>query len=118
MRAQKGLTITGFIIFSVLLFFAAVLATRLVPVFSEYLTIQRQFRSMAEDPVVQSGSRPAIERAWTARTTIDDIRSLQARDIDVVKQGDRLVISGHYSVKVPLFQNVSACLDFNPSYSK
>lgn len=118
MRAQRGLTLTGFVFFSVLAFFGVVLATKLVPVFNEYLTIQRQFRSMAEDPLVQTGQRTALERAWQARTTIDDIRSLEARDIDVVKQGDSLLISGNYSVKVPLFQNVSACFDFSPSFRK
>jgi hypothetical protein len=118
MRTQRGLTLTGFVIFSVMLFFAVVVSSRLVPVFSEYMSIQRQFRSMAEDPLVRTGQRAALERAWAARSTIDDIRSLEARDIDIVKQGDSVLISGSYSVKVPLFQNVSACLDFSPSYRK
>jgi hypothetical protein len=118
MRAQRGLTITGFILFSIMLFFAALLTFRLVPVFMEYLTIKQQFRSMVEDPAVRTGQRTAVVRAWEARAAIDDIRSLDGRDIEVVKQGDRVLISASYSVKVPLFSNVSACFDFEPSFRK
>jgi hypothetical protein len=114
-RQQQGITITGFVIFSILFVLGTLLAFKLVPVFTEYFAIQRQFRSLAEDPAVRSGQRAAFERAWAARATVEDIRSIDGRDIDIAKQGDQIVISGAYSVKVPLFRNVAACFDFTPT---
>jgi hypothetical protein len=117
MHEQKGLTITGFVFVLILLFIGSLLAFRLIPVYAEYFMIQRQFRSMVEDPAVRTGQRAALEKAWNSRAIVERIDSLQARDIDIARQGDSVVISAHYSVRVPLFRNVSACLDFEPSAS-
>jgi hypothetical protein len=115
MRKQQGLTITGFLISAIVLVFAMLLVFKLVPVFTEYNAIKRQFKGMAEDPAVRTGQRAAFERGWAARATVEDIRSINGHDIDVIRQGDQVIIKGTYSVKVPLFRNVSLFFDFEPS---
>ena len=105
----------GFLGFTVLGLILLLLAFKFVPVFVEHNAIERHFRSMAQDPSLRQASRRELDRAWTLRSTADDVRSIKPEDIEYAREADRLVVSGEYSVRVPLFANVSACLDFKPS---
>ncbi|MGZ8156758.1 MAG: DUF4845 domain-containing protein [Burkholderiales bacterium] len=115
MHKQKGLTLTGMIVASILVVFLILLAFRVVPVYIEYNTIQKQFRGMAEDPSLRGARRSDVERAWAARATVDNITSVTGDNMTLEREGDRWVISADYSVKVPVVYNVSLCIDFHPS---
>ena len=115
MKNQKGVTISGLLMVSVLLIIVVLLGFKVVPVYVEYQTIQTHFRGMANDPELRGASRAELNRSWSARTTVDNIKSLPADAIEYTKEGDRWVISADYSVKVRLVGNVSACIDFHPT---
>jgi hypothetical protein len=112
---QKGLSVSGLIFVSIVLVLVLIMGFKVVPVYMEYSTIQRMFRSMAEDPTLKSARRGEMDRAWAARATVDDVRSLSGDAIEYEKGPDGWQISANYSVKVPLFRNVAACFDFHPS---
>jgi hypothetical protein len=112
---QKGLSVTGLIFVSIVLVLVLIMGFKVVPVYLEYNTVQRLFRSMAEDPTLKNARRAEMERAWALRTAVDDIRSVSGEVIEYEKSADGWLISANYSVKVPLFRNVSACLDFHPT---
>ena len=97
---------------------AVMLGIKLGPSYFECYTIDRTFKLLAADPTLQSGQRSDISRAFANRANIDDIRSVTPADLDVVKDDNKIVISASYSVRIPLFGNVSACLDFNPSSAR
>jgi hypothetical protein len=115
---QRGVTLTGMILVSILIIGVVLLAVKVVPVYLEYHTIQRNFRAMAEDPALESGRRAELLRAWSARATVDNITALQSQDITFERQGDQLFISADYSVKVPIFRNVNFCFDFRPTSAR
>ena len=115
MRYQRGVTLTGMVMACVVLILLAAIAFKIVPVYVEYAAIQRQMKSMADDPGLKAVRRGELDRAWAARASVDNIKSLPPENIDYQKQGDRWVITGSYSVKVHLFRNISACFDFEPS---
>lgn len=115
MNKQKGITLTGLLIVSFIIVLVLLLGFRVFPAYLEYSKIQRIFKALSEDPALRSGRRVEMDRAWGARATVDDIRSLDGSLIDYGKEGDRWVISAEYSVKIPLFRNVHACIDFKPT---
>ena len=47
--------------------------------------------------------------------TDGEINVLGADDIEVTKEGNDVVISANYTVKVPLFKNISLVFDFAPT---
>jgi hypothetical protein len=112
---QKGLSVTGLIFLSIVLVLVLITGFKVVPAYLEYNTIQRLFRGMADDPTLKNARRAEMERAWALRTAVDDIRSLPGDLIEYEKTPDGWLISAKYSVKVPLFRNISACLDFQPT---
>ena len=115
MKKQKGITITGFIFVSIVLVLALVLTFKVIPVLIEYKAIERQMKSMADDPTLRGATRASLDRAWAMRAAVENMSSLPPEQIEFTKEGDQVVVSGEYSVKVPLFLNTSACFDFKPS---
>lgn len=118
MRRQRGLSLSGFLLWSVIVVFAILVGFKIAPAYMEYLTIQKQFKAIANDTALRGAQRPAIERAFENRSAVEDIKSITRQDLEITKDGDRLVISAAYSVRVPLFANVSACIDFTPTSEK
>ena len=118
MRRQKGVTLSGLLLWAVALVFIALLGFKVGPAYFEYLTIQKEFKEIATDPAMAGGQRKEIERAFYNRTTIDNVTSVTPEDLEITKEADGVVIRAAYSVRVPLFANVSVCLDFRPSSEK
>ena len=115
MKRQKGLTLTGMILSSILVVMLLLLAFKIVPVYVEYYAIEKQLKAMALDPKLRNPSRAAIEGAWASRAVVDNLTSMTGDQIEINREGNEVVLSGQYSVKVPLFRNVAACFDFKPS---
>ncbi len=112
---QSGITITGFLFFSVLIIAVAGLALKLGPAYAEFHAIQKVFRSIAADPGLRTANRGEINAAFNSRAAIEGIKSISYDDIEISRQGGDLVLSAVYSVRVPLFYHLSACMDFQPS---
>lgn len=115
MKRQKGITLTGMILVSIVIVLVLLLGFKIVPVYVEYFAIERQFKAMAIDPKLRNPTRGQIAGAWAARSAVDDLRSIQGDQIEATREGDETVFSGEYSVKVTLFKNVAACFDFKPT---
>ena len=115
MRRQVGVTLSGFIMVAVVVIFALLLAFKIGPPYLEFYSIQKQFKAISNDPVARTGNRRDIEGAFAARQTIEAITSIGPGDLVISKEGNDVVISAEYSVKVPLVGNLSAVMDFAPS---
>ena len=115
MKGQRGVTLTGMIVGSFIAIVVLLLGFKVVPVYVEYFAIEKQLKAMAIDPKLKNPTRGQIASSWAARASVDDLRSLQPEQIEVVREGEEMVFSGEYSVKVPLFKNIAACFDFKPT---
>lgn len=115
MKRQRGVTLTGMILISIVVVLLLLLSFKIVPVYMEYFAIERQLKALAMDPKLRNATRAQIANAWAARAAVDNLQSLDPNYIEITKEADGIVLSGEYSVKVPLFKNVAACFDFTPS---
>ena len=115
MKRQKGISLSGLLLASAFVIVFLLLGFKLTPVMLEYNAIKRAFQGIAQDPALRGGSREQIRRAYISRAMVDDIKSVSAEQIEITKDGNDLVLSADYDVKVRLFRNVSACLDFHPT---
>jgi len=118
MRTQRGITITGFLVFAVIGIVMLLLGFKIGPAYAEFYTIQKLFRTMAADSAMQNATHRELMNSFNARAGMDNIKVISANDLDIVKDGSGMVISATYSVRVPLVKNLSACMEFNPSSAK
>ncbi len=112
---QAGLSMSLFLMWCVIFAFSALLAFKLGPAYFEDMTIQKHFRSIARDSNFASGNRREIEQAFSKRIEIDRIEGISPKDIVIAKEGGGITVSARYSKCVPLFYNLSACMDFSPT---
>jgi len=115
MRRQKGITLSGFLMWSVVLVIVALLAFKIGPPYVEYLSIQANLKAVANDPEGRSGVRRVVEDLFDRRSAIENISAVKARDIVIAREGDRVVLSFEYTVCVPIVLNIRACMDYNPT---
>jgi hypothetical protein len=111
MRRQRGLTLSGLLLICALLIVVALLGFKLFPAYAEYLTVKKALNEIVRNPEYRSSTRE-IQAAFERRVTIDNIRAVNSRDLEIDRQGDDVSISASWSVKVPLVYNLSACMDF------
>lgn len=118
MRRQQGLTLSGFLVWAVIAIIVALIGFKLLPPYIEYQSIQAQLKAIANDPEGRQGQRRVVEDLFDRRSAIENIRSIKAGDIQIAKEGDRVVLSAEYTVCVPLLLNIRVCMDYLASSAK
>ncbi len=108
-RRQRGLSLIGLFLVGIIVVALIALGFKVVPAVVEYIAIER-----AVQKIKNEGSTVRdIQAAFDRHATIDDITSINSRDLDITKEGDRIVISYAYAKKVPITDNVSLVIDFS-----
>ncbi len=115
MHRQKGVSLSGFMLWSIVLIFVALLGFKIGPPYFEYMKIKQQLQALVEDPETQSGQRRDVENAFSKRATIEDISAVSPKDLVISKESDGIVVSVDYSTCVPVVSNLKACMDFSAS---
>jgi len=118
MRRQKGITLSGFLLWSVIGIILALLAFKIGPPYIEYMSIQAQLKAIANDPEGRSGVRRVAEDLFDRRSAIENITSVRAKDMLIAREGDQVVLSFEYTKCVPIVFNIRACMDYNPTSAR
>jgi hypothetical protein len=112
MNQQRGLSLIGLLMVSALIVVVALIGFKLLPAYIEYFTVKRVITDIAFSPDLRGGGAREVMRAFKQRSTIDDITSIDASELEVTKEGEGFTIIAAYQRCVPLMSNVSVCIDF------
>ena len=104
---QRGLSLVGLIFVGMIVVALLALGFRIVPAVIEYIAIERAVQKIKNESTVRD-----IQAAFERHRTIDDITSITSKDLDITKEGDKVVISYAYQKKIPILDNVSLVIDF------
>jgi|RhiMethySRZTD1v2_1073278.scaffolds.fasta_scaffold49873_3 uncharacterized protein DUF4845 len=107
---QLGVSLTGLIIGAVILIFVLLLGMKTLPPYLEFFTAKKLITQIANEQ--RSGSVNDIKKAWQLKTAVENVESINERDLEITKEGGEIVISFAYRKEVPLFANVGVYLDF------
>jgi hypothetical protein len=111
LKSQRGLSISGLLLICVVLIAVVIIGFKLFPAYTEYLQVRKAITEITNNPESR-GTLKDVQAAFDRRAAIDNIRVISGTDLEITKQGDRMMIAAAWSVKVPLFYNISACMDF------
>ena len=110
-NGQRGVSIMGLLTGLVLFIVVALFAMKLLPSFMEFRTAKT-----AIEIIAKSAQNPAdVRRAWEARSAIDNITSVTAKDLEIGKDGNQMTVAFAYRKEVPLFGNVGMYIDYAAS---
>jgi hypothetical protein len=106
---QRGISLIGLFLVGIIVVGLIALGFKVVPAVVEYIAIERAVQKIRNE----GSTVRDIQAAFDRHATIDDITSISSRDLDISKEGDRIVISYAYAKKVPITDNVSLVIDFS-----
>ena len=110
-RRQAGLSLVGLVFVGLIAIFLLIFGAKVVPAMTEYLAVDRAVQKAAGEGQTVRDIRSAFDRY----AVVDDIKSLQGKDLDITKDGDQIIVSYTYTYSIPLVQNVRIVIDFSGS---
>ncbi len=99
-RTQRGISLFGLLFWAIVIGFFALVGLRVIPTVNEYFTIKR-----AVDQIASSGAStvPEIRNAFEKQVQIEySIQSISAKDLEITKVNDKVVISFSYNKEIEL----------------
>jgi len=112
-RRQRGATFLGMVIILGILGFALYGGIRLTPVYLEYMAIVRAMEQTAKEHTGSTTSPQELRSSLDRRWTIDDIKSVQPKEIDIKRIGGGYTMRAYYRAQAPFVGNVSLVADFD-----
>jgi hypothetical protein len=114
-RSQRGLTILGFLFVTAVFVTVALVGFRVFPAYVEYFAVKKALeQSMDESP---TGNIQEIRRAFDRKTSAGYIESVRPSDVQVSRDGNRLVASVAWQRVLHMIGNASILLEFDVAAS-
>ena len=115
MKTQRGVAISGLLMWGIVIALIAVLGMKVVPSYIAYFKILKSVKSISAGTSGQTV--PEIRAAYDRYADVNSIKTLNGKDLDISKDQGGVVISFAYEQRIPLFYNVSLVIDFKGSSS-
>jgi hypothetical protein len=94
---QQGITFVGLVVVGSLLAMAGVVGAQIVPTVIELQAVQKAVNKAAEGSSVVE-----VRTIFDKQASIDDIKSISGKDIEVTKEGDKVVVAFNYQREIHL----------------
>ena len=97
--AQRGISFLGLLILGVVLALLGIVGAKVVPTATEYMAIQKAVKKAA----AEGDTVPAVRASFDRAASVDYISTLTGKDLEVTKQGDKVVVNFAYDKELALF---------------
>ncbi len=103
-RQQQGITLLGLLFWAIIVGFVALVTIRVLPTLNEFFTVQKAVNKVA----LEGGNTvPEIRAAFEKQRDIEySIQSITAKDLDITKENDRIVVRFAYDKEIELMAPV------------
>jgi hypothetical protein len=116
MRArQRGATFLGMVVIIAILGFGLYAGIRLTPLYFEYMAIARAMEQTATEHKGNAISPQVLRTSLDRRWTIEDIKSIQPKDIQMKKAREGYTMRAAYEARAPFVANISLVVAFDKS---
>lgn len=110
---QRGATAIGILVIVAIVGFGLYGGIRLLPLYTEYMAVVRAMEQTAEEVGGESSSPAELRRSLDRRWTVEDIKSIQPKDIEIKKISGGFSMRAWYRAEAPFVSNVSLVVDFD-----
>ena len=95
---QRGITFFGLVFVGGVLAVSGVIAAQVFPTLVEYQAINKA----ANKAAAEGGSVIEIRSNFDRAQAIDDFKSVNGKDLEITKEGEKVVVSFHYEREIHL----------------
>jgi Domain of unknown function (DUF4845) len=111
---QRGISIMSLLFVGIILAFLGVVGAQVVPTVIEYQAINKAARKAANEGNTVAEVRTIFDRSQS----IDDFKAVMPKDLDVTKNGDKIVVKFAYSKEIHLGGPAFLLLKYEGSSAK
>jgi sensor histidine kinase regulating citrate/malate metabolism len=94
---QRGISFLGLIVVGVLLAMVGVVGAQVFPTYLEYAAVNKAVNKASLGSTVAE-----VRSIFDKQTQVDDIKSVVGKDLEVTKEGDKIVVSFAYEREIHL----------------
>ena len=113
MKYQRGVALSGLIFWGVVIALVAILAMKVVPTTVEYYKILKDAKASV-NKVGPDATVADVRRTFDNFANIDSL-DFKPEQLDISKEGGKIVASFDYEKRIPLFANVSLLINYKGS---
>lgn len=110
---QRGATFIGMVVILAIVGFGLYGGIRLTPLYFEYMAVVRALEQTAKEHADGTTSPNELRVSLDRRWTIEDIKSIQTKEIEIKKTGAGYTMRAWYRAEAPFVANVSLVVDFD-----
>lgn len=110
---QRGATFIGMLVIFAIVGLGLYAGIRLTPIYFEYLEVVRALEQTAKEHANNATSPQALRTSLERRWTIEDIKSVQPKDIEIRRAGAGYTMRAYYRAEAPFIGNISLVADFD-----
>jgi sensor histidine kinase regulating citrate/malate metabolism len=97
-RRQRGVSLLGLLFVAVVLALAGVLGIQALPTVVEYQAVLKAINKAQHGSTV-----PEVRQIFDKAAQIDDISSISGKDLEVAKDGDKMLVRFSYAREIHMF---------------
>jgi type II secretory pathway pseudopilin PulG len=94
---QRGISLIGLIFVAAVLAMTGVVAAQVFPTVLEFMAVQKAVQKAAAGQSVQE-----VRDIFDKASAIDDIKSISGKDLEISKEGDKVVVAFNYQREIHL----------------
>ena len=98
LSSQRGISFIGLLILGIVLALLAIVGARVLPTATEFMALQKA----AQKAAAHGDTVPAVRAAFDRTAAVDYISSISGKDLEITKQGDKVVVQFAYDKEIPL----------------
>ena len=112
-RRQRGMTFIGLLCILALVGLIGYAGLRLVPLYLNYMKVARSMDATAAELKSDNPDPGAIRRSLDKHWQIEDISSVEAKEVEIVKNEGGVSLHVSYDDAAPYIDNVSLSVHFD-----
>lgn len=93
-----------------------VVAVKIIPIYADDYTVRGLLENLQEDEESKNLTVRQLQERIQKRMSVNNVDVINAKDIKLVKDGQRMSMSLAYEVRTPLFQNIDTVVHFDHHY--
>lgn len=113
MHKQRGIALSGLLFWSIVIVLVSALGLKVAPTYIEYYKILKDAKATAAKAGPES-TVADVRRSFEKFAEVDHL-DFPSSQLDVSKDGGRIVIEFNYEKRIHLFANVSLLIDYKGS---
>ena len=113
MKYQRGVALSGLIFWGIIIALVAILGMKVAPTTIEYYKVLKDAKATV-NKVGPDATVADVRKTFDNFANIDSLE-FKSEQLDISKDGGKIVASFDYDKKIPLFANVSLVINYKGS---